>query len=91
MLARLPSSVLTEYMALHSFDPIGEERADLRAGIIAATVANHSMSPPNAPARPLDFMPFAKAEEALQVADREQHAKIVQATLFADGSVKDMR
>jgi hypothetical protein len=33
------------------------DHAELLAGIVAACVVNHSMSPPKTPARPIDFMP----------------------------------
>jgi hypothetical protein len=40
LLARVDSHELTEWMAFHNLDPWGEYRADLRAGIVASTVAN---------------------------------------------------
>lgn len=44
-------------------EPFGEERADLRAGIIASTIANANRDPKRRrkPYKPEDFMPkFAK-------------------------------
>lgn len=38
-------------------EPFGEHRADLRAGIIAAVVANSNMGKRGRPAKPADFMP----------------------------------
>lgn len=43
-------------MAYFGIDPFGEERADLRAGIVASTVANAHRSKGRA-FRPKDFMP----------------------------------
>lgn len=43
-------------MAYYVVDPWGEERADLRAGIIASTTAN-VMGGSKEPLRPADFMP----------------------------------
>jgi hypothetical protein len=49
---------LTEWMAYEAVDGVlGEQRADLRAGIVAATMANCHRS--KGPAfKPQDFMPY---------------------------------
>lgn len=39
-LAHISARELAEWEAYYAIEPFGEERADLRAGIIAATVAN---------------------------------------------------
>lgn len=83
MLSEMSSVALTEYMAFDRIEPIGETRADLRAGIIASTVANHSMSPPKHPARPVDFMPFVKKPDgAVLIKDPAQHGKLLANSLF---------
>lgn len=60
---------LFRWMVYARNSPIGEERADLRAGIIAATVANTIQSAAMAwsgkarefkPSHPMDFMPYTK-------------------------------
>lgn len=84
MMRELSSAELTEYMAFDSIDPIGEGRADLRAGIIAATVANHGMSPPRQPASPADFMPLQRAREPILAADAVEHGRLIAATLFGN-------
>lgn len=88
MLHRLTSSELAEYMAYDHFEPIGEARADLRAGILASTFVNHSASPPRSPVKPVDFMPFARAwastGEAIALPDPEEHRKLLAKTLFGD-------
>lgn len=43
-----------QWVAFYGFEPWGEERADLRAGIIAATVANAFGG---GKAKPQDYMP----------------------------------
>ncbi len=55
----MSSREFVEWMAYYEFEPFGEERADLRAGIVASTVANASRDPKRRrnPFRPLDFMP----------------------------------
>jgi hypothetical protein len=55
MLGKLDSRELTEWMALDGMDPIGQERDDLRAGIVASVVANcHSTK---GRFKPSDFVP----------------------------------
>lgn len=55
LLGRVDSRELTEWVAFHNLHPWGEERADLRAGIVASTVANcHSTK---GTFKPSDFMP----------------------------------
>jgi len=44
-------------MAYASLEPFGETRADLRAGIIASTVANAHRDRKTKPMKPSDFMP----------------------------------
>jgi len=85
MLSQMSSSDLAEYMAYDRIEPIGEVRADLRAGILASTVANHSMSPPKQAARPLDFMPFAKRQQGpIHLPDAAAHGQLLARTLFGD-------
>ncbi|MEM6560043.1 MAG: hypothetical protein AAF656_00450 [Planctomycetota bacterium] len=55
LLARTDSRELAEWMAYFDLDPWGEQRADLRAGTIAATVANAHH--PRGRFKPSDFMP----------------------------------
>lgn len=43
-------------MAYYSLEPFGEERADLRAGIISSTIANVNRGK-HKPFKPTDFMP----------------------------------
>jgi hypothetical protein len=49
-------------------EPFGEERADLRAAIIAATVANTARDPKKhkKPFKPVDFMPDFGREKKKQ-------------------------
>ena len=83
---------VAEYMALERIDgPIGEARADLRAGIVASAVANHGMSPPKTPARPLDFMPFQRRVTTIKLANAVEHGKLLARSLFGGllGNNKD--
>jgi len=54
-----------EWYIYNAIEPIiGEERADLRAGIIASTIANVNRSKKNQKSyKPKDFMPFHSREK----------------------------
>lgn len=41
MLARMSSVEFSEWIAFNAIEPLGDERADLRAGIITAVLANY--------------------------------------------------
>lgn len=86
LLGSMSSSEFAEWMAFDAIDPFGEPREDLRSGLLAATVANHAMSPPKTPARPVDFMPFAQPakSEPLLLADPDEHAQLIEKTLFGE-------
>lgn len=47
----------SEWIAYANLEPFGEERADLRAGIVASTVANCAMGRKGPSLKPKDFMP----------------------------------
>lgn len=60
------------WMAYYEFDPFGNERADLQAGIVAAAVTNpHIDSSRHQPVSATDFMPrFAVEKTVDERADR---------------------
>jgi hypothetical protein len=66
LLGRISSRELSEWMAYAQMEPFGEERADLRAGIIAATIANMNRDPKKRakPFGPEEFMPKFDIREA---------------------------
>lgn len=57
MLAQMSAAQLRGWMAYYNIEPWGEDRGDLRAGIVAATVANAFRKKGSRPMRPADFMP----------------------------------
>jgi hypothetical protein len=66
LLERIDSRELSEWQIYFDMEPFGEERADLRAGIVAATIANVNRDAKRRkkPFRPQDFMPsFGKRVE----------------------------
>lgn len=54
--ATLTSAELTDWIAYFNLEPFGEERADLRAGIVASTIYNVNRGKGRA-MHPIDFMP----------------------------------
>lgn len=54
------SAELTELFAFDALEPVGEPRADFRAGLIAATLANVNRAADADPYQPQDFMPLAE-------------------------------
>lgn len=57
MLAEMRPSELGTYMALSFEDPWDEQRADLRAGIVASTIANVHRKRGTPPIKASDFLP----------------------------------
>lgn len=47
-----------EWQAYFALEPFGEERADLRSAIVAATIANRLRGQNEQPKQPSDFMPY---------------------------------
>lgn len=65
--ARMDSREFSEWMAYYGIEPWGEDRADLRSGILASITANINRKKNTKPYSPIDFMPYRqhdkKAEE----------------------------
>jgi len=59
LLAELSTREFDEWLAYYQIEPWGEERGDVRAGIIASTIANVNRNPKQRrkPYSPKDFMP----------------------------------
>jgi hypothetical protein len=73
LLEDLDASELHEWIAFHAIDPWTEERADLRAGVIAATIANaHSRK---GRFKPSDFMPRYETPKPRSGADLKAMAQ----------------
>lgn len=65
----MTSAEIAEWMAYAQLEPFGEERADLRAGIIASTIANVHRDPKQRkkPYTAEEFMPkFERQEKSPQ-------------------------
>lgn len=57
LLARISGQELAEWMAFDSLEPIGDQRADLQAGIVCATMANLERPAGHRAYQPTEFMP----------------------------------
>lgn len=86
MLSRISSRELSEWLAYSQIEPFGEERADLRAGIVASTVFNVNRGKGQKARTPQEFMPqFDRPER-----DPEEMVRIVEQLNAAFGG-RDLR
>jgi hypothetical protein len=88
LLASIDSAELTEWLAYDRIEPFGEERADLRTGMVCSTVANHSFAPPRDPRKPADYMLFAQRADAapIALADPKAQSDLIRAAVFRVGA-----
>ena len=63
MLETLTARQYVEWLEYYKCDPWGEQRADLRAGIVACTMSNRWRGKNEEASEPLDFMPYAQQEQ----------------------------
>ena len=66
----MTSAQLSEWMAFYRLEPWGEERADLRAGIVASTIANSNRGKGQKPFKVADFLPSFEPESEEEAAAR---------------------
>lgn len=68
----MTSAQFAEWLAYARVEPFGEERADLRMGIVASTIANVNRGKGQKPYKPQNFMPdFEPEDEAAAIARME--------------------
>ncbi|WP_246216892.1 DUF4035 domain-containing protein [Paraburkholderia panacisoli] len=84
LLANLDSAELTEWLAYDRIDPFGQSRADLRAGIVAATVANYGNRELRERAKPSNFMAFIEREpeRPILLPDSEAQSALILSAVF---------
>ena len=78
LLATIDAGEMAEWEAFWRMEPWGEGRADLRAGIIASTVANTVRGKNTPPFRAVDFMPYVD-RDAVARADSQDLSKRLRA------------
>jgi hypothetical protein len=76
------SRELSEWAAYLQIEPQGEERADLRAGIVASTIANANRKKGTKAFKPSDFMPKFDKEEQTQTPEQQKAAAEALALAF---------
>jgi len=72
MLAEITSVQFAEWMAYSRLEPWGEERDDLRMGIVASVIANSNRGKNQKPFKPTDFIPSFEP-----VSDEEQVRRLL--------------
>lgn len=92
MTAAMSALQLTEWLIYLNLEPVGEMRADFRAGMVCATVANYAgkVRKEGADAAvPADFMPAlasrknqSNAGDPLLMKTPEEQAELIKQTLF---------
>jgi hypothetical protein len=70
MLAEITSTQFAEWMAYSKIEPWGQDRDDLRMGIIASTIANVNRGKNGKPLNPQDFIPDFEPEDEERAAER---------------------
>lgn len=63
MLDRMSAAEYATWMAVARIEPMGEYRADLRAGIVSSTIFNMNRGKSTAARSPKDFMPIQRDQE----------------------------
>jgi hypothetical protein len=86
LLACISSRELSEWRAYARLNPFGEERGDLQAGIVAATVANTARDPKRRPRpfRARDFMPEFRSEGQQTMEEQLQIARMYAAAGYGE-------
>ena len=79
LFSRLTSSEVTQWLAFYSLDPWDGVRGDLRAGIVASTIANANRGKDQKAFVPDDFMPDFDREPTPKNSTVEQQRAVVNA------------
>ena len=88
--ARLTHRAYLEWLQLWEIDPWDEERADLRAGIIASAAVSPYAKKGQMP-KPIDFMPFARRRAASKPKVAAEMRKTWEAACRAHALVSEAR
>ena len=80
---RMGASLFAEWRAFYALDPFGEERADLRMGVLASVLSNLFRGKRGRRKAPADFMLGKYFEEALE-GPEELEARLLAKVKFAN-------
>ena len=70
MLSEITSRQFAEWLAYSRLEPWGEDRDDLRTGIVASVIANSNRGKGKKPYKPQDFMPDFEPEDEAAAIER---------------------
>ena len=70
MLSEITSAQFAEWLAYSRVEPWGEDRDDLRTGIVASVIANSNRGKGKKPYKPQDFMPDFEPEDVAAAIER---------------------
>lgn len=86
LLRQLTAVQLEEWRRFDRLEPIGELRADFRAGQICATLGNIHRQEDSDPFTATDFMPWwdghRQTSDEVLLPDRDAHSRLLLAALF---------
>jgi len=94
MLKHMACSTYLDWMRYAALEPFDQQRADLRAGIIASTIVNVAMGLTGSKGRlttPSDFMPFSSEPEPPRQTADQLYQKIRVLNRLLGGRVIDER
>ena len=92
MLVQLPWRIWREWQVFAALEPFGEERADLRAGIVASVIANCLARGRGKPAfKPRDFMPRFKEPTQRETKTSIHYQQALMITRLFGGKVVRMQ
>lgn len=74
-------------MAYYSIEPFGEERADLRSGILASLIYNTNKKPSSPAKSAVDFMPFRSNKDEPQINEGKSNKSAIRSLLKRAASV----
>lgn len=77
MLASIPLPMFYEWMDYATRKPFGDERADLRIGMMASALLNIQLAKGQRRTWPIDFMPFSKEHKSRAKQTPDQMAGIL--------------
>ena len=88
MSEEISDAELYEWMAFYRLEPFGDERADVRAGMVCAVVHNVNRGKRGKAAKPTDFMPYhTAAEDRRKALDRPDPKDLSQKVRAIFGSM----
>lgn len=84
LLNRIDSRELSEWQAFFQLEPMPEQRADYRSGVVASVIANTNRAKKSKPFEPTDFTPdYDKAPKKTDQKAVEKKVKDVFGTMIA--------